>query len=208
MERKLLMKILPVLIFSLGLVVLIGWFLDIPFLKSISLNWPSMKIPTALGFMLSGALFSLLSKMKKDGKNKCSVFSYILSLILILYMGGLFILTLGDINFTVTGHSISSNVIFSTIQREIINRPSVLTMVNFFLIGLCGVKLCRKKFSRGAHFTGWFISTTGVVAVLGYVFNLPTLYYQIDSIASAMAIHTGAFFIISGINLMILSKEK
>ena len=53
-DNKTLAKILAGIVTLGGLVVMFGWFLDIPILTSILPQWVTMKFNTALSFFLGG----------------------------------------------------------------------------------------------------------------------------------------------------------
>ena len=48
-------KVFSLLVIAIGLAILLGWILDIGFLKSIHPNWVNVKANTALCFVLAGA---------------------------------------------------------------------------------------------------------------------------------------------------------
>ena len=79
-------------------------------------------------------------------------------------------------------------------------QPSVGTMLNFVLIGIAGllVFVQAKQFARIVHLAGWVISVVGMVALLGYIIDMPALYYTVEGFSSAMALHTALLFIIIG----------
>lgn len=53
--------VISITIFSIAFAVLIGWYFDVDVLKSINLNWASMKIQTAIGFLFSSVSLFLLN---------------------------------------------------------------------------------------------------------------------------------------------------
>lgn len=59
---RIIAQVAALLTVSSGAVVLLGWALDVSFLKSISPKWVSMKANTALGMALSGIALWLLRR--------------------------------------------------------------------------------------------------------------------------------------------------
>jgi len=47
-------KALSLIVSAVGIVVIVGWILNIGILKSLSGNWISMKFDTAIAFVFSG----------------------------------------------------------------------------------------------------------------------------------------------------------
>jgi nitric oxide reductase large subunit len=85
--------------------------------------------------------------------------------------------------------------------------PAVPTMACFVLIALSGIFYSWKSQNSKANlFLGSAVLVIGSLAVLGYIFNLPILYYSFTGYSS-MAAHTAVLFVFSGISL-ILIKEK
>jgi CHASE2 domain-containing sensor protein len=87
-------------------------------------------------------------------------------------------------------------------------RPSVLTMIEFILIALAGIlaMLNLRNLNLKLLCLGWMIMITGGLAVVGYLFNVPFLRYDIKGWSNPMAIHTSILFTMIGIGLILLGK--
>src|SRR3990172_10710433 len=76
-------------------------------------------------------------------------------------------------------------------------------MVNFILIIVAGMfTFYESRLRKLITPIGYLVLTIGIIAIIGYVVNQPTLYYYIDNVSSAMAIHTAILFVLLGIALI------
>ncbi len=85
-------------------------------------------------------------------------------------------------------------------------RPSLPTMFNFILIAAAGIltTLNPDNLRLKLKIIGVIVGLIGALAVVGYIFNAPLLYYYIEGVNSAIACHTAALFIVLGIGFICL----
>src|SRR5579885_574756 len=118
-----------IVIFS-GLLVLFGWIDHIPFLISIHPLWTSMKVNTAVCFVLSGISLAILSYRADSGYVKFLVISCITAIVLISAI------SLYE-NMTNTNLGIDQLIVQDTTALNHISAPgrmAVLTAINFIFI--------------------------------------------------------------------------
>jgi mannose/fructose/N-acetylgalactosamine-specific phosphotransferase system component IIC len=82
-------------------------------------------------------------------------------------------------------------------------RPSSMTMFAFCLVATSGVfvMLKPKKLRKMLTVLGAMLAVIGTVGILGYLLNVPALYYSIKGFSSAIACHTAILFVLLGIGL-------
>ena len=91
------------------------------------------------------------------------------------------------------------------VNTVIPGRPSIPTMINFIVFALAGIATLS-GFKKSLARPGSVILLIGGIAVLGYIFNLPILYYSIAGINTAMALNTAILFILIGIGFILCGK--
>lgn len=202
MKKIAFSKLLSFIVMLSGLTVITGWIFDLEVLKSISPDWVTMKITTAICFFCSGIAIYSIAESRKMNSAYAQILLSATVLIILLFMGTLlFSLCLGvplgienlfveDIRGTATGW--------------IPGKPSVLTIIAFILISVTGI--LKMLLDTTFYYIGWVILIIGGVAVAGYLFNAPLLCYDIKGWSNPMAVHTAILFVLSGIAL-ILQRE-
>lgn len=198
-------KISALTVGTAGIIVIIGWIFNIEFLKSISPSWISMKFTTALAFVASGITLYFIARNREGEPDKSQIVLSITSLVIIIIMGVLFLSALLGIH-TGTEDLIVKETNISPMS-VIPGRPSLPTMLNFILIALAGIFtiLDNKILQVKLKIIGSIVAVIGAIAVTGYIFNRPDLYYFIEGLNSAMALHTAILFVIMGAGLICLS---
>ncbi len=207
MNYKKIAQAVSVFTFLVGVMVMVGWFLNITVLTSILPHWIRMKMATAVCFVLTSVILFIIVQRSDTKNERRSILMVILLLAVIMIMGTLFLSSVfgfqtGMENIAFTDVHEISTPIFA-------GRPSVATMINFILIAtigfLCNLNRCTKKtyYSIGA-----IIASIGTVAVIGYVFNNSYLTYEIPGISNAIAVHTTILFVLIGTALILLGKES
>jgi hypothetical protein len=197
-------KILSLAVSLAGLVVMLGWIFDIPVLKSIRPNWISMKFDTAFCFLLSGISLYLIVRYQEGERDLAQIGLCITSLIIVLLMGVLFFSALLGV------HTGAENLFLKEIkvaEKTVIpGRPSLPTMVNFLLVALAGIFaiLGVRPLRVILKNIGFVIAAIGSLAIIGYMINMPVLYYYIEGVNSAIAAHAAVLFILLGAGLLCL----
>lgn len=206
-------KILAVIIGVEALIVMAGWVLRIDALTRIAPTGINMKFVTALLFFFSAFGVYCISRVVEEKDEWSAIFLPAISLIIFLITisllaGRILGISTGIENLFL--QSSSSVTDFSgTISTE--GWPSFPTLINFILFGLVGIisiftSSLREKF---IVYSGWFIFSVGLIALVGYTFNLPLLYYQLSFSTVPMALNTAVLFLLLGFGLtqMFQSKE-
>lgn len=172
---------------SVGLIVLIGWFLNIAPLKSILPNAATMKFNTALGFILAGGSLWFVREAGFNQERK-RIGQVLAGLVLILGL-----LTLSEYLFQ-WDPGIDQLLVkdLATPANAHPGRMSEITAVGFSLIGLA-VLLIHTRISQYLSFS---VALLSYLAVVGYLFDFSALY-QLPGYSS-IALHTAiGFFILS-----------
>jgi len=189
------------------IVILTSWIAGIPILTSLSPNLVSMKFFTAVSFLFSGIIlfmFSYSEKKSSFSEILIAFFSFaILLIMLLLIISAIFRIIIGvEQLFIKEG--------YGTIKSVTPGMPSIPTMINFILIALAGILaiFIPLKIKKVQIITGVIIGAIGFVAVLGYILNIPFVYYYIEGINTGMALNTAILFVIIGIGLFLIGKEE
>lgn len=197
---------LSVFISSTGLLVLLGWQLDIEFLKRPIPNLVAMNPVTAIGFVLSGiAVFSTLKQETSGTKYKwlALLTSALIILIGLLKLSDLFFLT--EIN---EEEWLFNYKIFNDKLRNVSSRIAPGTAINFILLGIA-ILLSNTEKSINKSIANYLALLTfliGLFSTLGYVYNVPEFIGILA--AHPMAVHTAICFLFSSLATMLINHDK
>ncbi|HZY80572.1 MAG TPA: PAS domain S-box protein [Cyclobacteriaceae bacterium] len=184
---------------ALGLIVLLGWALDIEFLKRPLQGMTAMNPITALSFLLTGAALIIISKLDSRPSPGIVFTLYILA-------GTPIVLVL----LKLVGLPVDTYLLFrNAIEREEDIRPFVMppaTIINLVLLSsaifltLSGTR--SAKFSAniliGVSFFG------ALFAIIGYSYNLSE--FSNFSI-SPMAVHSAIGFFLAGLSVLLINYD-
>jgi hypothetical protein len=207
MNNKIIVKILAIIVILTSLLIMAGWIFGIPILKSLSPNWVSMKFLTAVCFLFSGAILMLFSYSERKtsfSETLLCFFSFAILLIMsLLIISFIFKISIGVEELFVKEE-------YSAVKSLTPGMPSFPTMMNFILISLTGVLgiFIPLKIKKVQIINGVIIGLIGAVAVLGYILNIPILYYFIEKVNTGMAFHTAILFVVIGTGFFLLGKEE
>ncbi|MGB7581917.1 MAG: hypothetical protein WBL85_05660 [Sedimentisphaerales bacterium] len=197
-------KALSLVVTIAGILVMIGWIFNVGLLKSISPAWVSMKFDTAIAFVLSGITLYFIVRVAEGEFDKAQVALSVTSLIIILLMGTLFFSAVFKIR---TGaEDLFIKEASGTVKTVTPGRPSLPTIFNFILIASAGIlaTLNPDKLQSKLKIIGVIVGLIGAMAVVGYIINAPFLYYFIEGVNSAVALHSAVLFIVLGIGFICL----
>lgn len=198
--------VLSALVFVGSTLVIGGWVYNINILKSLLPGLVTMKFTTALSFLISAVIVFFISERQGGRKDLAAVTIPVATLILFLLMGTLLTSVLFGITSGLETLFIPERegAIFTAVP----GRPSIGTMVNFLLIGAAGLTslfMFTQK-PRVYTFIGRTIVVIASIALVGFLLNMPVLYYTIPKISTGMALHTALFFFALGVALQYVSR--
>ena len=182
-------KLASGLVILIGGIVILGWLLDIPTLKSISPAWVTMKANTAVGLVLGGTSLWLLS----SGTRRSCRYAQILAAIVL----GLGLLTLIQYLFSVNLGI--DQLLFresaGAVGTSAPGRMAANTALNFLLLGSSLLLLSQRRLLRAGiqvfAIVAFFIAFLGL---LGYVYDIQE-FYGFGSYTK-MAVHTAIAFLL------------
>lgn len=185
-------------IMLVGGLVLAGWTFEIPALKSILPELPSMKANTALGFVVMGLAFWLLPKPNTSRSQQivalvCAGLITMLGLLTLFEYA--FDLQLGIDEWLFKDHTKGGN-------NLIPGRMSPIVALNFFFVGIALFFLGRRTNlgDKIAHILILFVVLFSGLALLGYAYGATFLYGF--GAFNQIAVHSSVTFIIATVGLL------
>ncbi|MFH1093072.1 MAG: PAS domain S-box protein, partial [Candidatus Omnitrophota bacterium] len=199
-------EILSICIFLAGLVVLAGWILDIPTLKSISPKFVPMKVNTAVCFILTG-LSLWLSQEKRLSNRPGRGIAWLCALIVFL----IGFLTFWEylLNWDL---GIDRSLFKEPATAIMINSPGRIafnTAINFILIGIV-LFIARAKTVFWSYLAQILVIPVGIISLLsfvGYLYGTGPLYIGLH-FSTAMAFQTTVLFIMACICYLFSRPEQ
>ncbi|WP_295390186.1 PAS domain S-box protein [uncultured Thiodictyon sp.] len=176
----------------LGLLVLVGWRLDIPVLIRVLPQWATMKPNTAVGFMLAGLALWWL-RVAPAGRLRRAAGRVCASLVVLL---GLLTLTewLGGWDLGI------DHLLFADVPSGVPMAPAGAFCFVFSGLALLTLDLGTRPGRRPAE---WLIVpplAVAYVALVGHLYSVESLY-QVAPYASVAA-HTAAGFLVLGVGVL------
>ena len=189
-----------------GAIVVLGWFMGSTVLVQFSEAFPSMKISTAICFVFAGFLTYL---MRSNGVGiRSQVLGSAATFGILFIMGSVAIAGLFGVKSGM--ESVFIRDALNTPLSPEPGMPALGTMAAFILIGVAGIAWIfeRRKWIMRLYVP---VAAIGLVAICGYLFNRPALYFYEPGQHNAMAVHTAALFAVLGIcgcDKITLGKHK
>lgn len=185
MKKPKLIYITGFLSVLIAILVLIGWGMDAVYLKSILPGYASMKVNTALCFMLSGLVLFLF----------ISPYTPVKGVILNIFLLFIFVISISTIIEYVWNIDFRIDQLFikDVGKAHAINYPgrmSPITAICFFLIAFSfvGFQIKNRTAVICSQYSMHVVNLLSFLAVLGYIFGVSAFYKL--SYFTAMAIHT------------------
>jgi hypothetical protein len=205
-KQRRIAKTLALIVVLASILVVIGWIFDIALLKSLSPFWVSMKFDTAVAFFLSGIGLYFMARAMAGEFDLSQIALSITSLILMLLMGTLFLSAIFGIHTGVEELFIKEMP--GGAKTPVPGQPSLLTMLAFMLVATAGMLTITNlpRLKKKLKLIGVIVGFIGALAVLGYIVNIPLLYYFVAGVNTAMACNTAILFILLGTGLACLSE--
>lgn len=188
------------LIIVLGLAVIVGWIMNIPLLKTVFPRYVSMKINTAICFVLSGIAFFLLLRKNYNIIYK-SIAAFLIVFGIVSFSQEIFNYDLGIDQFFITEETVTNSDVIHP------GRPSPMTMFSFSLLGFVFLIIKSRNITlkKTALNILFLITIISFVAIVGYFFGVPSFYKH--SYFSSMALHTALAFFTLSITISFIHKN-
>lgn len=176
-----------------GVLVLLGWVFDIAALKSLLPGLATMKVNTAVLFVLCGASLWLAASPPSPG------FSQWLGRMFAVIVGVVAAVTLGEYAFHWNA-GMDQSLIPELVPgpgTPAPGRMALMTAVDFILLS-AALLLIDVRSTSGRRPSNWLalvVASNAFLAVLGYVYGVTSLYRL--AAFSSMALHTALIFIVA-----------
>ncbi|MDO8670903.1 MAG: hypothetical protein Q7O66_05665, partial [Dehalococcoidia bacterium] len=191
-----------VFVLLLGLLVLVGWTLDIGVLKSILPGFVSMKANTALAFIFSGAALLLLPPGPAVAWRRN---------LALASAGAVAVLGLANLAEYLCGLDLGIDQLFfrdPQLSPVPPGRMAVTTALSFLLLGISLLFLLRNG-KRNRYAVQRFCAVVvffSFLAVVGYLYNAQSLYAF--GSYSAMALHTAVVFVVLSLGVLCVRLDR
>lgn len=195
-----LIKTTAIGVFILGLIVLSGWFLQIPLLTTLVPGYTSMKANTAFLFVVSGI------ELYRQAAGKWPWLNYILCIGIATIGALIFIQYLLGINMGLD-ELLFRDFMYKNDSSFYPGRVSQGASLSFMLIGvaLCLIKSSSYRLRVFAQYLLHIITLIAAIAIFGHLLDVP-LFYKISSVGST-AIHTAITFFVFSIAASLFNKD-
>lgn len=202
-----LVRILSSIVIVMGAVVLFGWVLDIPVLKSLSADWVTMKFSTAFSFLMSGLIILLINEFKNNHTELTKIFLPVPMIIVLFFMSTLFVSNITGIPSGVIDLFVEESEAIKSVAPGV---PSFGTIISFLIIVIVSFVWILNTTKYQKYFTifGCVVLALSIIALSGYALNNSLLYYEIENWSTAMALHTAITFALLGTSMILLPKSK
>ncbi|MFA5141622.1 MAG: PAS domain S-box protein [Candidatus Woesearchaeota archaeon] len=189
------------IVFVAAILVMIGWIFGVDTLKSIVPGFVTMKFSTAVAFLIVGLILLGMSNLLDISYLYKGVFFF--STLLLIFMGYMLVTSLLGLTSGIENLVVEEAA--GALKTSKPGMPSAATMLNFVLIAVAGLISLSSYKQKGFRIISVIVGLLGVSSVLGYISNSPSLYFYIEGISSAMALHTAFLFVFIGIAIYLLS---
>lgn len=175
-----------------GLMISLDWIVDI---RSIQPGWVTMKLTTALGFAVCGWQVMLFRQWRG--------FAASLSIATTLVVFSLLVSAVGGVETPLEKIVIESPDAPMSVRPGV---PSIGTLACFQSLA-ASAWLCFRGVTFASRVLSASVIAMGSIALVGYLFSQPALYFFVDGYSTAMAFLTAVLFVVLGVSHWRLSSE-
>jgi len=183
----------------IGCAVLLGWILHIPLLKSLFPGLVEMKVNTAFAFVCAGLSLFVFHRHRPEDRTLVRGLA-----LAVLFIGGL---TLSQYVF---GWNLGIDELFFrdpvTDPSRFPGRMATPTALSFVLVSLALLVLSMPELRRIAQAMAVVAGSLGLLALLGYVYNVSSLYTLHQN--NPMALHTALAFIVISLGILFAYPDR
>ena len=201
-------RIIAVVVVMMGVSVMFGWFFDVTFLKSIFSNFVTMKFITTICFVLSGVALYFTARVVEDGGGWDDLILLFVNFLMALLMASLLISLFFGIKTGLEDLFVKEPA--GAVKTFVPGRPSLASAINFIMIAVMGsLSLFRRERSlKIIHILGVIVAVSGGVAVVGYLIDVPALYYHFGRISTAIALNSALTFTLLGAGFYMIREKE
>lgn len=187
------------LVIVLGIIIALGWFLNLPVLRGEFMGFPGAKLNSAFLFIITGTCLYLLNHQSKSW---ALYISRILAVVTIFWSA----LTLLEYS---TGLNLGMNQLFTSVlpgSTIVLGKSRFLSAFNFVIMGialLMGSYRYKPRFMQTLAFLSGFLALLGLSS---YVYGIST-YYTLDLIVQ-MAFLSAVIHISLSIGILCLYPDR
>lgn len=197
MKYNNIIRIIALLSIAAGLIVLIGWVFDVGAFKSILPDYATMKVNTAISFVIAGiAMYSILNFNYKTATILCLT---LITIGLLSVTQDLLNVNLGIDELFIKDHETIAN------RMPHPGRMATSTAICLSLLGVSLLLISTRRFKVLSQYLLHVISLLSFIAIVGYFYTVPSLYTL--SFLSSMAIHTAIMLFILSIGTSLFNPD-
>jgi PAS domain S-box-containing protein len=200
---RLLSRFAGVLVILVGTLALIGWVLDIAALRSVAPGWASMKVNTALCFLLIGISLWLLQPALTDPRI-CRLARVLAAGAALIGFASLIERVLG-VNLGIDELLLKDTSRFSD-SLIAPGRMSHATAFNFTLLGLSIAFIDVPRMRKASLLMTALVLIVALLALTGYAYGVSDLYNITPY--SSIALNTGLSFCIASIGIFLARPDR
>ncbi|MDZ4815114.1 MAG: ATP-binding protein [Verrucomicrobiota bacterium] len=197
---KISQNLFGTLLIVLGVTVLTGWVLGIPWMTTINPDFPIMRFNLALSFLLLG-IYLLINKRQKN---------VALLLASIVFLFGSLTLSQHIFSYQLGIDTLFMEDASSFGSHDSAGRMSPLSAICFSLIGVSAIIILkswrRRWIFRLAQLLSVIVAFVGFFSLLGEISDLEFIYHWTNY--APLAGHTAVGFLLSGIAVLCLAWEN
>jgi hypothetical protein len=201
-------RILAAIIFFYSLVVMLGWIFNINALTGILPNQIGMQFITAFSFSLA-AIGLWFMDLAVNGKSDIPfVILPGTAMLILLILTTSVAAEIFGVHTGITDLFIAGN---NAINTPIPGMPSPVSVLGFILFSVAMILSLFNSFNLNKkilYFHAVPLILIGSVGVLGYIFNLPFLYYKFIDGSNPIALNTALMFILLGLGVFLTERSK
>lgn len=208
MRRKIIQILMGIVALE-AVVVMVGWIFNIDALTRVFSGGINMSFPTALIFFLSAIGLYYVHRTVKDEYEFSDILLSGITLFVFLI---LITLVVGYFTGVQTG---IENLFLQAQQYQLLNTtiaggPAIPTMIGFSLFGWANIAALfpGKKRNTLLGVIGYVIFVCNIVFVIGYLANIPVLYFKFNNSVTPIAFNTALSFLLLSFCLILIAKNS
>jgi diguanylate cyclase (GGDEF)-like protein len=190
-------RIAACLVGAVACIALAGWILRIPVLTSVLPGLVSMKANTALAFLTLSAALCAAAEGRWPAWQRWLALAAALIAVLTMfeYVSGTS-LGIDQLLFRDFGNSVYPG------------RMAPISAVNFLLLAAALLMPSFRRSDYVKESLALLLALSATLAIVGYIYGVPAFYGALSNSSTAMALHTGASFLVLAIGFLLVPRQE